>query len=98
MTTAQEARERYLQRIDGRLKFLALLDRNELALYLPSDEQMRKRQAKNLARSLARPNELPLLPSELLDEVAQRLLKGLEQMQARLPHDVQYKNRIRRDW
>lgn len=98
MTTPEEARARYLLRIDGRLKFLGLLDRNELAIYLPGDEQMRKRQAKSLAKSLARPNELPLLPSELIDEAAQRLLKGLEQMQPRLPHDVQYKNRFRRDW
>lgn len=98
MATPEEARERYLHRIDSRLKFLALLERSELAVYLASDEFMRKRQARNLAKSLARPSELPLLATEVIDEAAQQLLKGLEQMQPRLPHDVQYRNRIRRDW
>lgn len=98
MATPDEARERYLQRIESRLKFLGLLDRCEMAVFLPSDELMRKHQATGLAKALARPNELPLLPPELIDEASQKLLKGLEQMQPRLPHDVQYRNRIRRDW
>jgi len=98
MATPEEIQDRYLQRIESRLKFLGLLDRSELAVYLPGDELMRKRQVRSLAMSLARPNELQQLPPELIDEAAQRLLKGLEQMQPRLPHDVQYRNRIRRDW
>ena len=98
MATPEEIQDRYLQRIESRLKFLGLLERSELAVYLPGDELMRKRQVRSLAMSLARPNELQQLPPELIDEAAQRLLKGLEQMQPRLPHDVQYRNRIRRDW
>lgn len=98
MTTPEEARERYLLRIDSRLRFLALLERSELGVYLPADELLRKRQIAMLARSLARPNELPLLPPELLTEAAEKLLKGFELMQPRLPHDVQYRNRIRREW
>ena len=86
MTTAQEARERYLQRIDGRLRgswpcwiemsYGALPSQRRTDAKTPGEEP---RQVAGATQRTA------LLPSELLDEVAQRLLRDLNRCKRAYP-------------
>ena len=69
-----------------------------MGIFLPSEERQRARLLESLARAVARPTELPHLNAETVQTATKRLNEILESMQKHLPHDVQYRNRIRRDW
>lgn len=86
---------RFKYRIERRIKFLKLLDQARLGIYLPPEENNRRQTVENLVRLLARSNELPHLTPAVIAETTDMLLRELEQMQSALPHDVQYRNRIR---
>lgn len=89
---------RFLQRVERRARFLQTLFIAEMGIYLPADDDQRKRAIQSLARMIARQSELPHLSPDILQQ-AYEILKGhLEAMQRVLPHDVQYRNRVRRHW
>jgi hypothetical protein len=46
----------------------------------------------------ARQRELPKLSADDLARAAEAFRTQIDAMQSALPHDVQYKNRIRRNW
>jgi len=98
MATPQEIQERFLERLERRATFLVTIEHSGMGIFLPSEERQRARLIENLARAIARANELPHLNAATLKIATDRLTSLLESMQKHLPHDVQYRNRIRRDW
>ncbi|MCB1955701.1 MAG: hypothetical protein KDG55_08490 [Rhodocyclaceae bacterium] len=98
MATPEEIQERYLERVERRATFLVTIEHSGLGIYLPSEERQRVRLMESLARAIARPSELPVLKPETIRKAIDRLSSLVESMQPHLPHDVQYRNRIRRDW
>lgn len=93
-----EAEQRFLERIERRVEFFRTLFIAELGVYLPSDETQRKRAIDTLVRMTARQKELPHLSPAVLEQANRTLSRQLEAMQKLLPHDVQYRNRLRRPW
>lgn len=89
---------RFLQRIERRAQFLKTLFIAEFGIYLSPDEGQRKRSIEALVRMMARQSELPHLKPETLNAATTMIRNHLESMQRVLPHDVQYRNRLRRDW
>ena len=89
---------RYMNRIERRLSFLKLLGQAEMGIYLASDPDQRKRSISNLARLMARQSELPHLKPDVLAQATNLLTRELEALQRVLPHDVQYQNRLKKDW
>jgi hypothetical protein len=89
---------RFLQRIERRAKFLKTLLACDMAIYLPSEEKQRRQTIEQVVRMTARHSELPHLGQDTLAEAYNILLSNLEDMQRVLPHDVQYRNRIKRNW
>jgi hypothetical protein len=96
--TATDTQARFLQRIERRTRFLRTLQDAGLGVYLPADEQQRKRAIEMVVRTTARQSELPHLSADTLTRAATMVRAILDAMQQVLPHDVQYRNRIRRDW
>lgn len=94
-TTAQA---QFMQRVERRIRFMKNLKDAGLGVYLPADEAARKHTFDQLARLTARQSELPLLNATTLAEASELFRTQLEAMQGLLPHDVQYRNRIRRAW
>ena len=92
------ARTQYAQRVERRIRFLKTLKDAGLGLYLPADEQARKHSFDQLARMTARQRELSELSADDLAQAAEAFRTHIDAMQGVLPHDVQYKNRIRRNW
>jgi hypothetical protein len=93
-----EAEQRFLERIERRAEFFRTLFIAELGVYLPADETQRRRAIDALVRMTARQKELPHIRPEVLRQATQRITQQLEAMQKLLPHDVQYRNRLRRPW
>jgi hypothetical protein len=89
---------RFLDRIERRISYLKTLQEAGLAVYLPAEDKQRLQAVEKLVRDAARPKELPYLSSDTLRDARERLGKTLEAMQTLLPHDVQYRNRIKRIW
>ena len=89
---------RFLERVERRARFLKTLFIAEMGIYLSPDEQQRKRTIEMLVRLIARQSELPHLKPSTLEEAYGIIREHLESMQRVLPHDVQYRNRIRRNW
>ncbi len=96
--TASEIQVRFLQRIERRARFLKTLLEAGLGLYLPTDEAQRGRAIDQIVRMTARQTELPHLTQDTLARATTTVRNHLEAMQKVLPHDVQYRNRIKRDW
>ena len=90
--------ERFLDRIERRVKTLQTLAEAGLGVYLPSDEDKRKRAIEQAVRLTARQSELPHLTPEILERAYTVMRTHLEAGQRALPHDVQYRNRIRQTW
>lgn len=90
--------ENFLLRIERRSRFLKTLQSSGLAVFLPPDERARKQAIDLIVRSTARQSELPHLDAATLAKAAEILRTHFEAMQSLLPHDVQYRNRIKRDW
>ncbi|MDX5364685.1 MAG: hypothetical protein LPJ91_11090 [Pseudazoarcus pumilus] len=93
-----EAETRFMERIDRRVDFLKTLLTAELAIYLPPDEQQRKRAIELMVRMTARQKELPYIRPETLQKATNLLSSHVEAMQKILPNDVQYRNRVRKHW
>lgn len=96
--TINDPTARFLQRVERRARFLKTLFTAELGVYLPSDDDQRKRTIQMLVRMIARQDELSLITPETLQQAYDILNGHLEAMQRLLPHDVQYRNRARRHW
>lgn len=96
--TLNEHEQRFIDRIERRMRFIETLFVAELGVYLPPDETQRKHVIQTLARLSARQNELPHIRPETMRCASEALATKLEAMQKLLPHDVQYRNRIRRSW
>lgn len=88
----------FLDRIDRRVKILATLLEAGLGVYLPAEEPVRRKAIEQVVRLTARPTELPLLTPETLRTAYRIVETHLEAMQRTLPHDVQYRNRLRKNW
>jgi len=88
----------FLDRIDRRVKTLETLLDAGLGVYLAADEQQRKRSIEQVVRLTARKSELPLLTADTLERAFVIVRTHLEAMQKVLPHDVQYRNRVRKSW
>ena len=88
----------FLDRIERRVKtFTTLLDAG-LGVYLAPDEQQRARAIEQFVRLTARKSELPLLSTSTLARASEIVRTHLEATQKVLPHDVQYRNRVRKSW
>lgn len=96
--TPNSPQEGFLQRIERRTRFLKTLQSSGLGVFLPPDERTRKQAIDQIVRSTARQSELPHLDAATLAKAADLIRGHLEAMQPLLPHDVQYRNRIKRDW
>ena len=93
-----EAENRFMERIDRRIEFLKTLFTAELGIYLPPDEQQRRRAIETIVRMTARQKELPHIRPEIMQKATQTLVSHIEAMQKLLPNDVQYRNRVRKHW
>ena len=98
MASDAEIQARYLERLERRATFLVTIEHSGMGIFLPSEERQRIRLLESLAKAIARPTELPQLSPETIRQATTRLGTLIESMQKHLPHDVQYRNRIRRDW
>ncbi|MBR0568095.1 hypothetical protein J5J83_18405 [Azoarcus sp. L1K30] len=99
MTEPQHtASAQYAERVERRIQFLKTLKDAGLGVFLPADEGARKLAFEQLARMTARQRELPHLSPADLAKATEAFRVHLDAMQGVLPHDVQYKNRIRRNW
>ena len=96
--TPKDPQSRFMERIERRAEFLKTLFIAELGIYLSPDEQKRKHAIDTLVRTTARQSELPHLTPETLRKATEIITQHLESMQQILPHDVQYRNRLRRHW
>lgn len=96
--TPTDPQARFLDRIERRVRYLKSLKDAGLGVYLPGDEQQRNRAIDQVVRGTARQGELALLTADTLRLATERVRNQLEAMQQVLPHDVQYRNRIKRAW
>ncbi|MFN3984048.1 MAG: hypothetical protein ACK4KV_01085 [Rhodocyclaceae bacterium] len=96
--TASTPEGRFLHRIERRIAFLKTVQNAELGLYLSPDAQQRKHTIEQLVRLTARQSELPYLRPETLRQAEELMTSQLEAMQKVLPHDVQYRNRLKQIW
>lgn len=88
----------FLDRIERRVKILTTLLDAGLGIYQPTDDHQRKRAIEQVVRTTARSSELPQLKPETLAKAFAIIQGHLEAMQKVLPHDVQYRNRVRKSW
>lgn len=95
---SNDPQSRFLQRIERRARFLRTLQECGLGVYLPADERQRAHAIQQLTRATARHSELGRLTPATLQQAENTMRVHLEAMQGLLPHDVQYRNRIKRDW
>jgi hypothetical protein len=94
----KDTQGRFLDRIERRVVFLKTLQDAGLGVYLPADEQQRKRAIEMAVRLTARQSELPDLTPDTLARAFEIVRAHLEATQKVLPHDVQYRNRVRQTW
>lgn len=88
----------FLDRIERRVKTFATLLEAGLGVYLAPDEQQRARAIEQFVRLTARKSELPVLSTATLTRAQDIVREHLEATQKVLPHDVQYRNRVRKSW
>lgn len=88
----------FLDRIERRVKTLKTLLDAGLGVYLPTEEPLRTKAIEQVVRLTARSSELPLLTADTLRKARDIVNGHLEAMQRVLPHDVQYRNRVRKNW
>lgn len=94
----RDPQQSFLDRIDRRVKTLTTLLEAGLGVYLPAEEPVRRKAIEQVVRLTARPAELPLLAPETLRKAYGIVETHLEAMQRALPPDVQYRNRLRKNW
>ncbi|NMF96552.1 hypothetical protein GPA27_03995 [Aromatoleum toluolicum] len=88
----------FLDRIERRVKILKTLLDAGLGVYQATEELQRKRAIEQVVRMTARSSELPQLRPETLAKAYEIVAGHLDAMQKVLPHDVQYRNRVRKSW
>lgn len=88
----------FLDRVERRVKILKTLLDAGLGVYQAAEEQQRRRAVEQVVRLTARPAELTQLRPETLAKAYDIVASHLEAMQKVLPHDVQYRNRLRKSW
>ena len=88
----------FLDRIERRIKIFKTLIDAGLGVYLPGEDQQRRRSIEQVVRMTARQSELPHLSADTLKKAYDLVNGHLEAMQKVLPHDVQYRNRVRKNW
>lgn len=88
----------FLDRIERRVKILKTLLDAGLGVYQATEDQQRKRAIEQVVRLTARSSELPQLRPETLAKAYEIVAGHLDAMQKVLPHDVQYRNRMRKSW
>ena len=88
----------FLDRVERRLKTLKTLLDAGLGVYLAAEEPVRRKAIEQFLRLTARSSELPILSQATLAQAYQLVNQHLEAMQRVLPHDVQYRNRLRKTW
>jgi len=88
----------FLDRIERRVKILKTLLDAGLGVYQATEEPQRKRAIEQVVRMTARSSELPQLRPETLAKAYEIVAGHLDAMQKVLPHDVQYRNRVRKSW
>lgn len=93
-----EAETRFMERIDRRVEFLRTMITAELGIYLPPDEQQRRRAIELIVRMTARQKELPYIRPETMQQATRMISELIDGMQKLLPNDVQYRNRLRKHW
>lgn len=98
MPTPSEAESRFLARITRRLRFIEQLSQAGLGVYLPAEEAARRKAVDQLVRFTAHANEIAHIPTARLQDATAALLSALDEAQRHLPYDVQYRNRLKRDW
>jgi hypothetical protein len=99
MTDSQTTPEsRFLNRVQRRVAFLKVLSTAELGIYLSPEPEQRKRTIERLITLIARQSELPHLSPTSVKQAYDIINEQLEAMQKTLPHDVQYRNRLRPRW
>lgn len=96
--TANTPEGRFIHRVERRAAFLKTLCVADFGIYLAPDPHQRMRSIEMLVRLIARQSELPHLSSEAIAQAAGIFSRELEAMQKTLPHDVQYRNRLKKDW
>ncbi|THF61311.1 hypothetical protein [Pseudothauera rhizosphaerae] len=97
-TAPTDPQARFLERIDRRARYLKSLQSAGLGVYLPADERQRNHAIEQVVRTTARPSEISVLTADTLKTATELIRNHLEAMQHVLPHDVQYRNRIKRSW
>lgn len=93
-----DAEAQFIDRVQRRIRFLKVLKDIGMGLYLPADDHARQHLLDQLTRMTARQSELALLSPATLAQATELFRSHIEAMQGALPHDVQYRNRIRRNW
>ena len=88
----------FLDRIERRVKILKTLLDAALGVYLPAEDQQRRRAIEQVVRLTARPRELPQLTNDRLKKAYDIVNGQLEAMQKVLPHDAQDRKRVRQNW
>lgn len=96
--TASTPEGRFLNRVERRAAFLKVLCLADYGIYLAADPHQRKRSIDMLVRLIARQSELPHLSADTLARASEIFNQEFEAMQKNLPHDVQYRNRLKKDW
>jgi len=95
---ASDPQSVFLDRIERRVKILKTLLDAGIGVYLAPDDQQRRRAIEQVVRMTARQSELPHLTPDTLNRGYEIVRSHLEAMQKVLPHDVQFRNRVRKTW
>lgn len=90
---------RFLDRIERRTRFLRQVHNAGLGIYLSPNEDVRKSTITSLVLLCTREGELPRIRPEIIERAAKIVASEAESMQPILPHDVQYRNRLKqKNW
>jgi hypothetical protein len=95
---ASDPQSVFLDRIERRVKILKTLLDAGIGVYLAPDDQQRRRAIEQVVRMTARQSELPHLTPDTMNRAYEIVRSHLEAMQKVLPHDVQFRNRVRKSW
>ena len=98
MSVHDELKARFMERIDRRLQFLDQLREAGLGVYLPPDKSKREQAVSALVQATIRGKERGMLNMRVIADAQAQVMQRLEAQQNLLPHDVQFKNRIRSSW
>lgn len=93
--TLNTIENRFLDRIKRRTRFIRQLQNAGLGIYLSANDDRRRSTIESLVLLCAREGELSRMRPEVIKRATLILQSHIETMQSVLPHDVQYRNRMR---